>query len=227
MKTNRNSEINAGSTADIAFLLLVFFLLVTTMETEEGIARRLPQKVETEIEKEIHERNVLDIRINAANQLLVEDKITTIPELKAVLRDFLTNPKRERSLAEMDFVNEEICLQNWSEIKADDSRKHEEEFWKDRLAMVQQTGAGYFICKDAVISLQNDNATSYAFYIAVQDAIEQCILSLRDEWSMKLYGVAYVDLDQKDALSKERMKVIRSIVPQRLIEREPLAIQMY
>lgn len=61
----------------------------------------------------------------------------------------------------------------------------------------------------------------------VQDVIEQCILSIHDEWSMKLNGVSYADSNQNDALSKGRMKVIRSILPQQLVEREPLAIQMY
>lgn len=85
-------EINAGSMADIAFLLLVFFLVTTQMDSSKGIRVRLPPKLELEQERTIqHKRDVLEVLVNANDQLLVENKITQINELTAITKKHLTN----------------------------------------------------------------------------------------------------------------------------------------
>jgi len=92
-------EINAGSMADIAFLLLIFFLITTTMANDQGILNLLPPKiVEGHITKK--ERNVLKILINKDNQLLVEDELMDIKELTDFTVKFITNNGVDKNLSE-------------------------------------------------------------------------------------------------------------------------------
>lgn len=111
-KKRGTPEINAGSMADIAFLLLIFFLVTTTMDTDTGVRASLPPlPEEDQILPEINKRNVLEIRVNSANQLLVEGELMDISELKDFTKKFITNYGRDKNLS--DNPNEAIVsLQN-------------------------------------------------------------------------------------------------------------------
>ena len=74
-------EVNAGSMADIAFLLLIFFLVTTTIETDSGINRKLPPMEEIIDPPIIKERNIFTVVVNKNNQILVEEKLMNIQEL--------------------------------------------------------------------------------------------------------------------------------------------------
>ncbi|PPK85591.1 biopolymer transport protein ExbD [Neolewinella xylanilytica] len=96
-----NNEINAGSMADIAFLLLIFFLVTTTIAEDKGILVKLPpwSDEEPDITK-LKERNVFSVLVNADNQLLVRDEPARIGELRERAKEFIMNPANRPDLAE-------------------------------------------------------------------------------------------------------------------------------
>lgn len=96
-------EVNAGSMADIAFLLLIFFIVATTMVKESGILVKLPQNIPPEEKPpEIRERNIFVVLVNRNNQIMVEKKPTSIFELKDKTVEFLLNEYREDHLPEFE-----------------------------------------------------------------------------------------------------------------------------
>lgn len=94
-KKRNTPEINAGSMADIAFLLLIFFLVTTTMDTDTGLRALLPPMPENVEPPDVNKRNVFEIRINSGNQLLVEGEIIDISQLTEQTVKFITNNGRD------------------------------------------------------------------------------------------------------------------------------------
>jgi len=87
-----SGEVNAGSMADIAFLLLIFFLVVSTIDNDVGINRKLPKKCLTEdCISEIHSRNLLTIKLNEAQEILIDNELTDILDVKLKIMNFLDN----------------------------------------------------------------------------------------------------------------------------------------
>jgi len=85
-------EVNAGSMADIAFLLLIFFLVTTTIPKDSGITRKLPPIDENETEPPvIKEKNIFKVLLNKHNQLLVEDEVMEVADLREAAIKFLDN----------------------------------------------------------------------------------------------------------------------------------------
>ena len=84
-------EVNAGSMADIAFLLLIFFLVTTTIETDTGLNRKLPPIEESEEDVIIKQKNIFTVLINGKNQLLVEDNLMELKDLRKAAKEFLDN----------------------------------------------------------------------------------------------------------------------------------------
>jgi len=100
MKSNSAPEINAGSMADIAFLLLVFFLVTTTMDSDLGLFRKLPQVQDEQIDIVVHARNVLPIWVNANDELMLKGEPIEITELKVKAKLFIANPQNVLDLPE-------------------------------------------------------------------------------------------------------------------------------
>lgn len=187
-------EINASSMADIAFLLLVFFLVTTTMDTDFGLARRLPPPLDLDQPEPppIKERNVFVVLVNANDQLLVEGELLDISELKEKAKEFIANPSDDENLPEKKMT--------------------EVQFF------------GQYPVSKQVISLQNDNGTSYDMYIQVQNSLAQAYNELREEITMSKFSVNYADLVEKakdDEMANKRYKAIKKIYPQRISEAEP------
>ena len=84
-------EVNAGSMADIAFLLLIFFLVTTTIEKDSGLNRKLPPMEEDVDPPIIKQRNIFTVLLNGKDQLLVEEELMEIKDLRAAAIEFLDN----------------------------------------------------------------------------------------------------------------------------------------
>ena len=96
-----SNEINAGSMADIAFLLLIFFLVTTTIVEDKGITVKLPPWSEEEPDPtKLKKRNVYSVLVNAQNQLLVRGEPMRVSELRDNVKEFITNPAAREDLAE-------------------------------------------------------------------------------------------------------------------------------
>ncbi len=107
-----NNEINAGSMADIAFLLLIFFLVTTTIAEDKGILVKLPpwSDEEPDITK-LKERNVYSVLVNAQNQLLVREEPMRLANLRENAKEFISNPRRMENMSESP-KNAIISLKN-------------------------------------------------------------------------------------------------------------------
>ncbi|MBQ5935392.1 MAG: biopolymer transporter ExbD [Bacteroidales bacterium] len=173
MAKKKVPEINGSSMADIAFIALIFFLMVTTMDKEEGIARQLPpippedQKVE---DQQVNRRNIIQVKINSNDRLLAGGVPMDVSQLKDKIKEFMTNPNDDPNLPEKEV----------KEVK----------------------GIGPVPVSKGVISLQNDRGTTYQAYITVQNELVKAINELRDDFSMRTFGKKYAKLDeeQQDAV---------------------------
>jgi len=162
-------EINAGSMADIAFLLLIFFLVTTTMDVDTGITRKLPPPVENPDEDvDVKDRNVLKILVNSHDMLMVDGKRMDIRQLKDKTKDFMAIHPDNSEYPEV-------------------TTKYIEELGKE------------FPATKGVVSLKNDRGTSYNMYIQVQNELAKAFNEMKNEKSMELFGVKYTQLvdDQK------------------------------
>lgn len=187
-------EINAGSMADIAFLLLIFFLVTTTMDIDTGISRKLPEKQDPNIKPPIlKEKNVFEVSVNRRNEILVEgETYMQIADLREAAMKFIDNGGGIAA----DLAKEDISPCTWCEGSKDPSSSDHP--------------------KKAIISLQSDRGTSYSTYIAVQNELVAAYSDLRNKYSNKKFGREF------DDLTKEQQDVIKKdIYPQIISEAEP------
>lgn len=199
------SEINAGSMADIAFLLLIFFLVTTTMDTDTGLIRRLPPPPEDipENDDKVKQRNIFEILVNANDQLLVEGEYMQVTELRAKAKDFIKSSPSFPSVSD----------------KTNAANPNLPEFKMEEIPVF-----GNMLVSKQIISLQNDNGTSYEMYIKVQNELVGAYNELRNELAQQKFGTTYDELVQQSGSSdavKEKMKAIKKVYPQRISEAEP------
>lgn len=167
MASKKTPEINSSSTADIAFLLLCYFLMTTTMGSQTGLSRRLPpmpdknQKVE---DQKVNRRNIIQVKINSSDRILAGSEAIEVSQLKDKVKDFLSNPTNNPNLPEKEVQDIE--------------------------------GYGKYPVSKGVISLQNDRGTSYQAYIAVQNELVKAVNELRDDFSKMAYGKKFAALDE-------------------------------
>lgn len=166
MASKETPQINASSQADIAFLLLVFFLVTTTMDVDKGLQRRLPpmQEKQQQQDVKINRRNVIIVKINSNDRILVGSQPMDVSQIKDKIVEFITNPANDPNLPERETVN----------VK----------------------GFGNYAVSKGVVSLQNDRGTSYNAYIQVQNEIVRAFNEVRDSFAMQNYGKKYAALDE-------------------------------
>ncbi|MBQ3660151.1 MAG: biopolymer transporter ExbD [Bacteroidales bacterium] len=166
MASKKTPEINGSSMADIAFIALIFFLMVTTMDQEKGLPRRLPpmpdENMKLENEK-VNRRNIVIVKINVNDRVFAGDEPIDVSQLKDKIVTFLTNPADDPNLPEKVVKDIE--------------------------------GFGPYAVSKGVISLQNDRGTTYSQYIAVQNELVKAINEIRDDFSVAHYGKTYAQLD--------------------------------
>jgi len=199
-------EINAGSMADIAFLLLIFFLVTTTMDVDTGISRKLTEKQPEDAPEppKLKEKNVFIVTVNRNNDILVEgETFMQVDEIREEAIKFidngggLGNPIDGAEAAECDW-----CEGAKDPASSDHPNK-------------------------AVISLESDRGTSYGTYISVQNELVGAYTDLRNRLSEKMYGISYVQLlkdsnnNPSNTSLKDKVNLIKGKYPQILSEAEP------
>lgn len=166
--------LNTSSMADISFLLLAFFLMVSSINTDMGIARKLPPPLPPNQDKppEVHQRNIFVVKINSKDRLLFDGEIGRVEDLKERAKTFLSNPDNLPNLPEKEM--REIPILGKMEVSK------------------------------GVISLRNDRGTSYDMYFQVQNELAAAINELKNELSVNKFGKKYADLKdaQRDAIDE-------------------------
>jgi len=205
MARRGNSEINAGSMADIAFLLLIFFLVTTTMDVDSGIARKLPEKTpeDQKVDVIVKEKNIFDIVVNRNNQILVENENVEISDIRKLAVAFIDNGGGVGNPVDGEPGEAcDYCKGDRSPLSSDHPNK-------------------------AVVSLQSDRGTTYGMYISIQNEIEGAYIELRNRLGMEKYKRSYDELlkDYKDNPSKslnDKIDFLKVSYPQIISEPEPL-----
>ena len=194
-------EVNAGSMADIAFLLLIFFLVTTTIETDSGISRKLPPIEPPDMEDvTLKEKNIFEVLVDDAGNILVEEKLMDVKDLRQAAIQFLDNGGGKGNEA-CDY-----CRGPRDPESSDNPDK-------------------------AVISLQNNRQTKYKNYITVQNELVAAYNFLRNREANRLFGTDFTAMEKafndpeypqskKDKL-EDRIKIIKKMYPQKLSEAEP------
>lgn len=163
--------INSSSTADIAFMLLIFFLITTSMDTDRGLARRLPQPPDKNVQKDeniiVKERNVLQVRLNKDNQLMCGADYIAIGQLREKAKEFIANPYDDENLPEKHRKNIPLL-------------------------------GDVMITEKHVISVQNDVGTSYDAYFQVQNELVAAYNELRDEFAKAKFGRVYAKCSEDE-----------------------------
>ena len=194
----KTPEVRADSQADIAFLLLIFFLVATTMNTDTGIARMLPPMPPEDQQQEeikVKERNLFLVFINGRGDIMAgvsgKQEPIVLSQLKDRAKEFVVNPMDDPNLPER--IDKEIEL-------ADGSK------W-------------VYPVSEGVISLQTTRDTNYQSYIMVQNELTRAFNEVRDEVATRKFGAKFADLpeDQRNAISKA--------VPLKISEAEPRNIK--
>ncbi|WP_034060993.1 ExbD/TolR family protein [Lacinutrix jangbogonensis] len=201
-------EVNAGSMADIAFLLLIFFLVTTDIATDSGLSRKLPPW-EPDIDTPpviIKEKNIFALTLNSKNEILLtsggDSELIALTDLRVRAVEFLDNGGGQ---------GEDACRR----CKGSGSEQSSDNFIK------------------AVISLANDRLTNYNTYISVQNEILGAYNVIRNREFKKDYpnlNMNFVEAtamyqdkstEKKDRESlKEKLEAIKLIVPQKFSEAE-------
>jgi biopolymer transport protein ExbD len=198
MPTNKRKiqEINAGSMADISFLLLIFFLVATTMNVDTGLMRVLPPMPPEDQEvqdQKVKERNLLLVFVSASGNIMAGDENMDIHGIKDKAKDFILNTYDDENLPE----------------------KEDQEFeLPDGSKWVYPVSKG-------VVSLQTARDTDYNIYLMVQNELTRAFNEIRDEVAMEKFGAKLVDLpeEERNVITKAIPLAISEAEPRKAIKK--------
>lgn len=228
-------EINAGSMADIAFLLLIFFIVTTTMDLEAGIPKTLPMKIEVDPNIELPEvrmRDVFSININSQNQLFVEGKTVDIDGLEEMLYTFYTGNmyQLEKDPTQVQYYLKEKAAvqQELAAAKLVLAENEDNILAKSKVSKLEKTlrvidvmpdGKFLEISEQMAIQVKKQANTSYGTYIAVINSIGKIVKKVKNEKSKEIFnGYLYNDLDPEIPSDQEKIDVLDIMVPDRTLE---------
>lgn len=189
-KKRKMPGLNTSSTADISFMLLIFFLVTTSMDTDQGLGRTLPKPPEDDQlnnEIKVKERNILNIRINKDNYVMIGDDYASLEDVKERAKEFIKNADNKPNLPEL------------------------------KAKKIKGLGKTMMVTENHVISVQTDRGTDYGVYFAVQDALVAAYNELRDELAKQEFGFRYEFLtdEQKKAIREVYPQKISEAEPKK------------
>lgn len=199
-KKRKVPGLNASSTADISFILLIFFLVVTSMNTDTGLARRLPPPPDPNQQDEdvkVKGRNVLVVQVNMNNEISyyygdqnsrVYQQNVQPADLYPIAKEFIANPNNKPNMPEFHPADPPLPI----------------------------LGA-YPVTQNHIISVQTDRTTKYDVYFQIQNELMRAYNDLRDEFAMEKFGVKYTDLPS----GEDKELAVRGVYPLKISEAEP------
>lgn len=195
-------EVNAGSMADIAFLLLIFFLVTTTIGVDQGINRKLPPIQEEQDPPDINERNILTVLVNMNNQLLVEEQLLDIKDLRETAIKFLENNGKNTC---------SYCDNGEKNPASSDSPL-------DAVISLSNDAETSY---ETYIAVQNELVAAYNF-LRNRESMRRYNISFSDLEYIYSDPASRSDYTEKELDEiGEKVKVIQELFPQRLSEAEP------
>ncbi len=192
-------EINASSMADIAFLLLIFFLVATTMNVDTGITRMLPPippEEQVSEDLKVKERNLLQIYINAQDQIMVAGQEAHISQLTPYVKRWIYNASNDETMPEKE--NIDIPMPDGSTWTYPQSK--------------------------GVVSLNSAVSTSYDIYVQVQNELTRAFNEIRNEVSMQKFGRPLASLSEEERITIANPQGSKGAVPMQISESEPVDI---
>jgi biopolymer transport protein ExbD len=197
-KKRKVPGLNGSSLADISFILLIFFLITTSMDTDTGLVRRLPQPPDPnqlEEDVKVKGRNVLVVQVNMNNEILYyygdEAKRVTVQDVKPedlrkIAKEFIANPENKANMPEFHPADPPLPI----------------------------LGA-YPVTKNHIISVQTDRSTQYDVYFQIQNELMAAYNELRDELAREKFGKYFRDLTEDERLA------VTGVYPMKISEAEP------
>ena len=214
--------INASSTADISFILLIFFLVVTSMNSNFGLQVMLPNPPEEQQqdEPEIHERNLLKVYVNMDNEIMVTPgklregerplmlKVDELEELRDLAKDFITTntpggkvndnyPEPKKKMDTITYINDAGLELHYPNGVSNVVRNNQH-----------------------VITLQTDRSTKYEVYFKVQEVLYSAYNDLREEFAKEVYGVQ----NPEKELTADELELCRRRYVNMISEAQPIEI---
>lgn len=166
-KKKKVPSINGSSTADISFIMLLFFLLTTSMGTDKGIARQLPPAVppdQQDVSIDVNRRNMLRVLVNNQGEILANGELVSRDELKEKVKEFVLNESDREDLPER-------TVENFPMI------------------------GDQKVTKKHVVSLTNNVDTRYEDYLGVQNTLTKAYSELRDQKARATWGKPFEELE--------------------------------
>jgi biopolymer transport protein ExbD len=239
-------EINAGSMADIAFLLLIFFLVTTTMDKDTGILRQMSVKIEIKPDEivDVAKRNLMKIQANAQGQLMIRKDLAQLSDIRERVKEFYmanmfdeVNPDMPR----YNLITKQFCDSNITEIDKYidalgdnmeafvDFKMAERKEYEKRLKVIETLGKSYReIEQVAAVQIELQTRTEYELLVSILNEVKAAINDLRDEKAKELFGISYRTMVQqsttnpaKEVEYADKIQLIEILIPERIVELKP------